>query len=91
VAHAFLTALGNVEVIQRCRKVPFPSRQEALKAARVELRKNTDVQCGNGTLSAYRCKICGGQWHLGTKGIDQRGENDEIASCKRANRYMVED
>lgn len=69
MTHAFLkeTAI-DVEVIQRCTKRPF----ETLKAARRQLNRGATrnmtsvVAMGTGSMSAYRCQICGA-YHLGHK------------------------
>ena len=63
MAHAYLTSLGWVQVIQRCTKVPFASRREAFKAARESRNPVGVVQRGYGRLGAYRC-FCGA-YHLG--------------------------
>ena len=68
MTHAFLSALGSVEVIQRCTKVSFNSRKMAMKVARGKMKQPVDpvgvIACGDGTLKAYRCSICAG-WHVG--------------------------
>lgn len=65
MAHAFLTALWSVQVIQRCTKVSFPSRQNALKVLRTQGPHAGLVQAGTGNGQVYRCKTCGGGWHIG--------------------------
>ena len=65
MAHAFLKAGSGVSVKQRCTKVAFPSRQEALKAAREFHKPGNLSEHGSGKMTAYRCGICGGGWHTG--------------------------
>ncbi len=65
MAHAFLNPDSQVHLQQRCTKVAFPSRSEAMKAARTARNPVGVVARGEGTLRAYRCRICGGHWHLG--------------------------
>ena len=69
MAHAFLKALGSVEVIQRCKKVPFESRKAAARAGN-GTTMNMDLLMGVGTRRGrprpYVCRICRA-WHCGRK------------------------
>ena len=64
MAHAFLKASTAVTVRQRCKKVAFPSRQLAMKAARDFRHPQAPSEHGNGKLAAYRCAICRA-YHVG--------------------------
>ena len=66
MAHAFLKARKGVQVIQRCTKVQYATLKEARKAMGQQRKRNTGlVASGVGRLMAYRCKICGGFYHIG--------------------------
>ena len=67
MAHAFLTAGNQIEVLQRCTKKVFTSSKMARRAMN-NVRRGTRglIAMGQGTMNAYRCGICG-QWHIGHK------------------------
>jgi hypothetical protein len=62
--HAFLNASNQIEVIQRCVKIAWPSRQIARKVLGEHGKPTGLTRSGNGTLQVYKCRICRG-WHVG--------------------------
>ena len=66
MAAAYLMA-PNIHVEQRCRYVPWPSRQKAQQRVRRASQRAAAVQMGSGTWSAYVCKVCKA-WHIGHRG-----------------------
>jgi len=65
MTHAFRSAPDDLEVIQRCIKAAYPSRRDAMKIARNLRKPQGLVDSGKGTIAVYRCKKCGGAWHIG--------------------------
>jgi hypothetical protein len=64
---AYLRA-PEIVVVQRCRKVAWPSRQTAQQIARTAnkttARRAEITEQGVGVMNAYKCKVCGA-WHVG--------------------------
>ena len=68
MGHAFLRALGSVEVKQRCTKAPYETAKRARRAMGRGMSRHGRglVAFGSGILNVYRCPICGA-WHIGHK------------------------
>ena len=64
---AYLRA-PEIVVVQRCKKVAWPSRQTAqqiVRAANKTMARNGElVEQSQGVMSAYKCKVCRA-WHVG--------------------------
>jgi hypothetical protein len=64
---AYLRA-PEIVVIQRCKKIAWPSRQTAQQiakdATKSATRKLLTTEQGAGVICAYKCKVCK-QWHVG--------------------------
>lgn len=60
---AYLRA-PDIEVYQRCTKIPYDTRHVANRLLKSFGSGERDVQRGRGYLNVYRCPICNG-WHIG--------------------------
>lgn len=64
VPHAFLKAGNDVQVIQRCTKIPYTTLREARRKIGRTRKPVGVVAMGTGKMNAYRCKVCGA-YHTG--------------------------
>lgn len=62
--HAFLNAPNQMTLIQRCHKIAWPSRRDAMKVRGKHRKPDGLAPSGTGTMQVYRCRQCHG-WHLG--------------------------
>lgn len=58
MAHAFLKAARDVQVIQRCTKIPYTTLREAKRKLNAHRKTSGVVAMGSGKMNAYRCKVC---------------------------------
>lgn len=66
MSHAYLGA-PSLHVIQRCKKIPYPSRNEAIKALKKmgDGKQRAQIQPTPGKLTVYECRSCRKTWHIG--------------------------